>query len=112
MLKIDKHNNIYLTRGDTAVITLAVQNAATGKPYEINELDRVVLTVKKSTISRAVVLQKALIDGHFIIRPADTAALDFGVYRYDVELTTADGDVYTVIPPAKFEIGEEVTAHD
>ena len=112
MLFIDKNNNITLTRGDTAVINLTVMNEATGEPYEITDMDRVVLTVKTGTLARAVTFQKALRNGRFIIRPSDTETLEFGTYRYDVELTTPAGDVYTIIPPARFEVAEEVTTND
>ena len=43
------------------------------------------------------------------IRPEDTKELSFGKYLYDIQLTTADGDIYTVIPPTTFEILKEVT---
>jgi hypothetical protein len=44
---------------------------------------------------------------HF--EPKDTAGLEFGDYVYDVELCTAEGDVYTVIAKTGFKIREEVT---
>ena len=45
----------------------------------------------------------------FHIEPEDTKFLSFGKYLYDVELTTASGDVYTVIVPTTFEVLKEVT---
>ena len=47
----------------------------------------------------------------FRLTEQDTA-LDYGTYRYDVELRTAAGDVLTVVKPDKLEITPEVTTHD
>lgn len=44
-------------------------------------------------------------DGTIRLTRGDTA----GKYLYDVELTTASGDVYTVIVPTTFEVLKEVT---
>lgn len=40
---------------------------------------------------------------------ADTHALEFGKYVYDVQIITEASDVYTVIGPCTFEILKEVT---
>ena len=39
----------------------------------------------------------------------DTKAMAFGKYVYDIQLTMADGDVYTIVPPATFDLLKEVT---
>lgn len=39
----------------------------------------------------------------------DTNTLDFGKYKYDVQLTTESEEVYTIIEPSIFEILPEVT---
>ena len=46
------------------------------------------------------------------LNPEDTEGMDFGTYYYDVQLTTAGGDVDTYIPEtgkvAEFIIEKEV----
>ena len=46
--------------------------------------------------------------GEIKISPDDTKNLDYGQYFYDVQVTMANGDVATVIPPTAFNILEEV----
>ena len=43
------------------------------------------------------------------IDPSDTSGLDFGQYVYDVQATFGSGEVKTIIKPAKFFVGGEVT---
>lgn len=42
------------------------------------------------------------------INPEDTKSLDFGSYVYDVQITYANGDVDTFIPPSRFNLLAEV----
>lgn len=105
MLKITK-NKIQLTRGDTAQIKLAVTQD--GQPYDF-EKDTVVFSVKTSTTTPQYIFQKTVKDGVILIRPEDTENLQYGSYKYDVQLTTEAGDVCTIIPPDIFEVMPEVT---
>ena len=41
--------------------------------------------------------------------PEDTGQMAFRAYVYDVQLERANGDVYTIIKPSRFEITPEVT---
>ena len=107
MFNVDKNNVIRLTRGDTAVINLSLK--MNGEDYVLNECDACVLTVKKRVVDEEVLLQKQLINGQFIIEPTDTSALPYGTYKYDVQLTTTEGVVNTVITPKDFVIDAEVT---
>ena len=111
MLTVDKDNTIHLTRGDTARLSIdRATNAVTGKEYVFTEEDEVTLTVKKTVMDTSPAVQIRVPGGEaFHIKPENTKALAFGRYIYDVQLTTAEGDVYTVIPPATFEILKEVT---
>ncbi len=111
MLTVDKDNTIHLTRGDTARLFIdRATNAVTGKEYVFTEEDEVTLTVKKTVMDTSPAVQIRVPGGEaFHIKPENTKALAFGRYIYDVQLTTAEGDVYTVIPPATFEILKEVT---
>ena len=72
--------------------------------------DILYFTVKKTAKDSDFLFQKSVTGSNSIhIRPEDTADLSFGKYKYDVQLTTATGDVYTVIEPSTFEVMEEIT---
>ena len=111
VLTVDKDNTIHLTRGDTARLLIdRAANAVTGRDYVFTPEDRVTMTVKKTVYDTSPALQISVPGGAAIhIKPEDTRELSFGRYLYDVQLTTADGDVYTVIAPATFEVMKEVT---
>ena len=99
--------NIELTRGDTAELSLDVKKND-GTAYDFSN-DTAVLTVKSSTITSEIMFQKTFSSGEIKINPEDTASMKYGTYKYDVQITTAGGDVYTVIPPSDFIIAQEVT---
>lgn len=101
-------SDIQLTRGDTAYIGLSITHDD-GTPYTRVEGDRLLFTVKKSYNSDYEFLEKELSDMAITIAPEDTQEMDYGNYWYDVELTTADGAVFTVIGPARFILREEVS---
>ena len=106
MLKIDENNNIYLTRADSCVLDLSVVDDE-GNEYDYSN-DLVQLTIKGSTLTDSVIIQKAITGDHFIIDPNDTKNLDYGVYRYDVQIINNSNAVYTVIGPANFVLCDEV----
>lgn len=110
MLTVSKQGEIGLTRGDTARLTVTIANDATEEPYEIQEADTLTFSVKKSVNDAAYAFQKRVTGSNvFHFEPQDTAGLSFGRYKYDVQLTTAAGEIYTVIPPTTFEVLQEVT---
>lgn len=110
MLSVQADGTIRLTRGDTARLNVSINNDSNGTEYEIQDTDELRFTVKKSVSDESPVLQKIITGSSlFHIRPEDTAGLSFGRYKYDVQLTTGGGDVYTVIGPSTFEIAQEVT---
>ena len=106
MLTVDKDNTIHLTRGDTARLLIdRAMNVITGTEYVFTPEDVVSFTVKKTVFDALPLLQKKVPGGEQIhIEPEDTAALAFGRYVYDVKITTADEDVYTVVELAVFEV--------
>ncbi len=105
MLRIN-NSTISLTRGDTARIELAISKD--GAVYDFSQ-DTVVFSVKKSTSSPDYIIHKQVVDGVIYLKPEDTAHLQVGSYKYDVQLTTQSGDVCTVIPPSVFNVEPEVT---
>ena len=109
MLYIDD-KTIKLTRGDTARLTVPIINLANNGEYTMESGDILYFTVKKTAKDSGFLFQKSVTGSNSIhIRPEDTADLSFGKYKYDVQLTTATGDVYTVIEPSAFEVMEEIT---
>lgn len=109
MLRVSD-STIQLTRGDSAILSVDVKDETTGEPYHLNPDDTLRLTIKRKVTDEDFVIQKVLNGSTvFKMEPSDTEGLNFGPYLYDVELTTSDGDVYTVIVPSKFELLKEVT---
>lgn len=109
MLKVYSDGAIDLTRGDTAYLSVTITDE-NGEEYEIQPNDTLTLSVKKAVTDAEPCIQKTIKGGKtFCLEPSDTSALDFGKYLYDVQLTTAYGDVSTVIAPATFKILTEVT---
>lgn len=114
--------NIYLTRGDTAFLSIELfyyGSDCEKKKFELLDGDEIYLTVKNSFDVEEFLFQKKITyeevneigEVSFKIVPSDTNNLQFKKYIYDVEIKTFDGDVYTIIPPSIFEIMPEVTTH-
>lgn len=106
MLKVE-NNIISLTRGDSAFLNVEITNDE-GETYELEHGDVCEFTVKKYTSSENVLIQKEVLNGEIRISPDDTKNLEYGQYVYDVQVTMANGDVATVIPPTPINICEEV----
>lgn len=100
---------INLTRGDTCYVRINITDSD-GVPYIPSTGDKVRFAMKTAYTDRKPVLVKEIpIDTMMLVlTPEDTAELEFGRYVYDVELTTAAGEVDTFITKAKFNLTEEV----
>lgn len=110
MLYVQHGGKIRLTRGDTAMLTVVITNETTGKEYVVAKDDTLTMTIKRDTSETEPLIQKNLVGlNTFHIQPNDTSNLEFGEYEYDVQLTTASGEVYTVIEPSPFVVLKEVT---
>lgn len=108
MLSVSKSGEIKLTRGDTARLTVSVADSD-GQPYTVANDDILTLTVKQNYDDEVPVIEKVVTGGTtFHIEPKDTKGLAFGKYKYDVQVTTSDGENYTVIDDKTFEIAKEV----
>lgn len=106
MLSIDNKNNIRITRGDTAKLTLTVLTIDS-ETYDYSD-DLTQFTVKRNTVTEDIVFQKTFTGNTITITPADTKDLYYDDLKYDVQLITPSNEVYTVIAPADFVIEEEV----
>ena len=109
MLIVQEDNTVKLTRGDTAYLEVPLVLEDSGDPYEVKQDDTLTLGLKKTINDSTCCLRKE-VGGSSIFKlvPEDTAALEFGTYKYDVELRTVDGDVFTVINNASFIVLPEV----
>lgn len=103
--KID-NNVMKLTRGDTAQFIITPYSSD-GKEYTLQEGDVITFTVKKNTYNKQVLIQKTGLEVE--IKPEETNNLTYGTYKYDVQMTFADGRVDTFIGPEDFVLTEEVT---
>lgn len=105
---------IMMTRGDTEHILIEITNLYDGEPYVPQEGDTLRFAVKKDYKDTNVLILKEIpIDTMTLtIEPEDTKKLQAGGsagrYKYDIQLTQANGDVHTVIPRASLVILEEV----
>ena len=108
MFKINnKTNKITLTKGDNAELTVKIIDS-NGNARGIYDDDVVVMTVRKH-VNSDVAITKTAVKNTISFIPDDTKSLEAGQYRYDIQLTTFGGNIYTIIPDACFEIGVEVT---
>ena len=108
MLQITE-NEVFLTRGDSADLEVIVYDLE-GNVYELQEGDTLVFTMKYNCITSDILIQKNITENSTIhIVPSDTNSLSYGTYQFDVQLTLANGKVYTVIAPHNFNIMKEVT---
>ena len=109
MFNVSKNGEIELTRGDSATLTVSITDGE-GTPYIVRDTDTLTLSLKKDVKDPKPCVQKSINGNNTIhFEPKDTAGLEFGNYVYDVELLTAEGDVYTVIEKTLFKLREEVT---
>ena len=99
---------ISLTRGDSLYLDVSFEQD--GEPYTPNPGDAVRFAMKRNIEDAECLILKSIPTNTMTlyIEPEDTKELEFGVYWYDIQLTTVDGDVYTTIGPAKFKLTKEV----
>lgn len=108
MLIVNSDNSIELTRGDTARLVIPLE-LVDGEEYSMQPDDVLTLSLKRRKSDAECALQKVVTGiNEFHIEPKDTKRLDFFRYKYDVQLTTAAGDNYTVVPYNTFTITPEV----
>ena len=91
--------DIYLTRGDTLYATVSL-TAEDGTAYVPTEGDVLTFAVKRNYGDAAPLISKGIPTDSMVLllNPADTQGLFPGKYVYDIQLTMADGDTFTVIP--------------
>ena len=123
MHKIDG-KTISLTRGDTLEVQVGIKVKISDceyQDYTPEPGDSVRFALKHTTKKRRTdgyiefkddepLIEKSIPTDTLVLRlnPADTKDLGFGHYKYDIEMTFADGRVDTFIADGDFNILEEV----
>lgn len=104
-----RKSNISLTRGDTLKAQITLTDID-GNPYEFQEGDKVRFAMKKNYLDEVTLINKNIPTDTMILvlDPMDTKRLDFGEYVYDIQLTTAGGEVDTFIDKGSIILTEEV----
>lgn len=103
-LEVSKNNEIRLTRGNTARLTVPIKDNE-GQPYTVQNDDVLTFSLRRTEREKDPIFEKVVKGNNNIhIKPEDTKELEFGDYVYKVDIVTADGDVYTVIESTTFEI--------
>lgn len=77
-----------------------------GRPYCMDEADRLELEVRDYRNNNEIVIAKSVTgDNYFTFYPEDTENLDIGFYVYNVKLYPEDSEeIYTAIEPSVFQI--------
>lgn len=88
MLKIEG-NNIFITRGDSAVIDLTIYDEE-GNIYAPKQSDVVVFSVKVNVNNVDTILRKTFENLTLELRPEETIKFNYGEYFFDVKLINHD----------------------
>lgn len=99
MYQIDEETgSIKLTRGDTLKFKVKAFDEY-DDPVELTENDKVVFTVKRKITDDLPVIQKT--GAYVVVEHADTKDLPFGGYFYDIQVTFANNEKYTIVAPTE-----------
>lgn len=105
-------NQIFLTRGDTLILTLTLSNSD-DSAYVPAVGDSIYFRLKKFATYPEILIEKEIDTATMILQldESDTDMLAFGDYRYEIEVVTAEGMHDTVIADELFTIGKELENH-
>lgn len=106
-----KKTTIFLTRGDTLKAQISLVDRE-GNPYEPQVGDVIRFACKKEYTdpdTEVLILKNIPLESLVLtLEPEDTKELPFGNYVYDIQLTTAAGEVDTFITKGTLTLTEEV----
>ena len=103
--------NITITRGDSAYITVFITDSK-GNPYTPGPNDKIRAQVRQDASATKILFESQISYDTLVwhIKPEDTVQAQMGKsYVYDMEIETAEGDVFTFIPLSSFTVSKEVT---
>lgn len=115
--EFDRGTWVYVTRGDTPTFTpeLYIKNSNDEWiPFTPAAGSKIIFRLKKDPMVGEVLLEKELVDGELAFDVADTASLEFGDYRYELEYVLGayhETFVKPVIEQGVFTIGLENENH-
>lgn len=105
-LEVDDVVSTYLShiKGDSFVSELSITDSM-GNAYIPDDGDNIVFTLKETSDGAPIVTKTIQNDTlKLVLNPNDTSELDVGNYIYNIKLTKATGEVYTVIPDSIFTL--------
>lgn len=103
MLRIDENNNIYLTKGDTAIIDISL--TYDGEQWIMSSSDYISFALKRNVNFNYTVFSREYNEPSISLYSADTNALSFGEYDYSLTYNHSDGTIDTFLT-GKFYITE------
>ena len=116
MLAIDEYNNISIVQGNTATIDITPLDDD-DKPVIMENGDKIIFSVKsirKTLITKVLTADMQDDEGYLTleITPEDTLYLPPDKYYYDCLFIAANGEAYTFIGKAIFEISKAISRKD
>ena len=97
-----KNNKLYLTKGDTASMTIDLTDAA-GLPTSVQTNDVLTLTVREKVGGTIIfTAENAVGEPSIDITPAMTKTKKAGTYSADIQLKRGS-EIYTIFPDKPFE---------
>ena len=106
MVKVTDSQIIFLTKGDSASLTVKIFDG--DQEYDYSN-DTVKLGIKRQLSDSECIIEKTVDEnGKVTFEPEDTKDLKVGSYFFDLKIVCADGSVCTVIAAAQFILGNSV----
>lgn len=103
---IIEDNVIYLTRGDTAYLNIALEDAC---GEALDGTAAITLSCKKNVKDEDYAFQCFCnYPEQMKILPEQTKELEYGKYFYDIQVTMDNGDIFTIVSGPIY-IKEEIT---
>ena len=104
LFSVDENMNISMARGYPVDIPVQVRRAS-GADYTMIPGDTLTFTVKNAPGAQTTLIQKVVSEPVIPLVPADTTALNYGTYFYDLVLTGAGGWTETILGPCSCYLG-------
>lgn len=104
LFSVDENMNISMARGYAVDIPVQVRRAS-GADYTMIPGDTLMFTVKNAPGAQTTLIQKVVSEPVIPLVAADTTALNYGTYFYDLVLTGAGGWTETILGPCSFYLG-------
>ena len=114
-MSVDTINDVKITRGDTFEADIPV-TSSDGTIFDVTDFTVIIAVAKGSpSLDPVIIIQEdgSVTDGpggiiHVEIPKEKTALLSPGSYKYDVQITSQAGKVYTVVRYATMEVGQSI----